>query len=545
MLLAFDECVLDVDRRELHRNGALVHVRTKVFDVLDYLIANRDRVLSRDELLTQVWPGLNVSDGNLSATIRSVRLAIGDDGSDPRLIKTLRGKGFRFVAEVTRQDASGRIEISGGTTAAHARDDTLSIAVLPFTNLNNDPTLDYLADGLADDITTALARFKAFTVISQRTSFQFHGPVNDIGQIGTILQVDYILEGRVRCDADVFHATAQLTHAPTTRHLWAENFDGRIDELFALRDGITQKIATNIKPEIDSAEIQQASVPRGGDLRAQEMAWRARALMDRARLEADFTLYDQCIQLAEAAAAQDPRCRQAWWTISVASYNLAFGRQHGNTNAHLVRARVAAEKLRTLDRNDHSAYMALGWISFIERDFERALTNLNHAYELNPNCTMTLMQLAVVLTSLGKAETGYAHVSRAIRLSPRDLWLGFMFGAQAFACFALEKFEEGIESMRRAIEREPQAPANHVILGPVWREAAISTAPARRSARSAASPKVTSCSISRVNSCRSRTQSSPNATPPPYAAPSTPPTVDLVAPGGPVLDCVQTQCAVR
>ncbi len=240
MLLAFDECVLDVDRRELHRNGALVHVRTKVFDVLDYLIANRDRVLSRDELLTQVWPGLNVSDGNLSATIRSVRLAIGDDGSDPRLIKTLRGKGFRFVAEVTRQDASGR-EISGGTTAAHARDDTLSIAVLPFTNLNNDPTLDYLADGLADDITTALVRFKAFTVISQRTSFQFRGPVNDIGQIGAILQVDYILEGRVRCDADVFHATAQLTHAPTTRHLWAENFDGRIDELFALRDGITQK----------------------------------------------------------------------------------------------------------------------------------------------------------------------------------------------------------------------------------------------------------------------------------------------------------------
>jgi len=456
--LAFGECVLDLDRRELRRDGAVVPVRAKVFNILHFLAVNRDRVLSRDELLSHGWPGVTVSDATLSSCILGVRRAVGDDVREPRFIQTLRGQGFRFIAEVTVSDAPER------EPPTHARDDALSIAVLPFVNLNDDPKLDYLADGLANDITTALSRFKAFAVISHGSSVQFRGPDRDIQKIGAELRVDYILEGGVRRDGDVFRATARLFHAPTTNCLWAENYDGRIDRLLELQDDITQKIVINIKPEIDLAEIQRASVPRGGDLDAQEMAWRARALMDRARLEADPMLYDQCIELAEAAAIQDPRCRQAWWTISVASNNLAFGRQHGNTQALLARSREAAEKMRALDRNDHGAYMALGWISFIERDFERGLTNLTHAHELNPNCTMTLMQLGVLLTSLGRAREGYAHLRQAIRLSPRDLWLGFMFAAQGFACYALERYEEGADILRRAIERDPQAPANHVIL---------------------------------------------------------------------------------
>jgi TolB-like protein len=309
--LAFGDCALDLDRRELRRGGAVVHIRPKVFDILHYLIANRDRVLNRDALLTHGWPGLTVSDATLSSCILSVRRAIGDDVRNPRFIKTLRGRGFRFIAEVTFQDALEQ-EVRGDSVSApgHARDDTISIVVLRLANLNNDPKLDYLADGLADDITTALSRFKAFTVIARNSAFQYRGPTNDIQKIRTELQVDYILEGSVRCDNETFRATTQLFHAPTTTSLWAENYDGRIDRLFALQDGITQKIVTNIKPEIDLAEIRRASVPQDGDLPAQEMAWRARALMDKARLEADPTLYDQAIELAEAAAARNPRCRQ-------------------------------------------------------------------------------------------------------------------------------------------------------------------------------------------------------------------------------------------
>ncbi|NKB58960.1 MAG: hypothetical protein GKS00_21735 [Alphaproteobacteria bacterium] len=464
---------MDLERRELRRGGMVVHTRAKVFDMLSFLVANNGRVLNREELLAHGWPGLTVSDGTLSSCIQGVRKAIGDDGRNPQQLKTLRGQGFRFIADVHAEEElaqAPRMQIDPGTGSAphnlgHARDDSLSIAVLPFANLNNDPKLDYLADGLADDVTTALSRFKAFTVIAQSSSFQYREPIRDAKAIGIELDVDYILEGSVRCDNDMFRATAQLTHASTTKHIWATNYDGQISQLFALQDDITQKIATNIKPEIDLAEIRRASSGLNvDDLQAQEMAWRARALMDRARLEADISLYDDGIELAKQATARDPRCRQAWWTIAVASHNLAFGRQRKDTEALLDQARDAAEKLRSLDRNDHSAYLALGWVNFIERNFERALTNLNHAYELNPNCTMTLMQLGVILTSLGEAKSGYEHLRRAMRLSPRDLWLGFMFAAQGFTCYALGRYEEGIEFIYRAIEREPQAPANHVIL---------------------------------------------------------------------------------
>ncbi len=473
MQLAFGNCVLDLERRELYRDGALVHTRAKVFDILDYLVANPDRVLSRDDLMAHGWPGLTVSDATLSSCMLSVRRAIGDDSSDPRFIKTLRGQGFRFIAEVTLHDGSSNISTSSAgpgngqskrsASPPHARDDRLSIAVLPFVNLNKDPKLDYLANGLAEDVTRALSRFKALTVIAHSSSSQYSGPDDDIQKIGAELRVDYVLEGSVRCDKEVLRATVQLIQTSTAQHIWAENYDGQIKQLLALQDSITQQIATSIKPEIDLAEIRRASGSPAGELPAQEMAWRARALMDKGRLEATPSLYEQGMALAERAAALDPQCRQAWWTICLANFLVAFAPKV-DPAVQLARAREAAEKLRVLDRNDHSAYMALGWISYLERDFERAQTNLNHAYALNPNCTMTLMHLSVVLISLGRADAGYEHLRRAIRLSPRDLWLGFMLAALSFACYALEMYEDGIKFIEQAIEREPQAPANHVLL---------------------------------------------------------------------------------
>ena len=194
------------------------------------------------------------------------------------------------------------------------------------------------------------------------------------------------------------------------------------------------------------------------------MAWRARALIDRARSEGNTSLYEDGMALAEAAALQNAECRQAWWTIAFANYALAFGRQGSNPDSLLARAREAAEKLRTLDRNDHSAYMALGWIAYIEQDFERARSYLEQAHALNPSCTMTLMLMGVIETATGDPRAGYDHLDLAIRLSPRDTFLGFMLAAQAFTCFALERFEEGVSLARRAIQREPYAPANHIIL---------------------------------------------------------------------------------
>ncbi|MDP6816030.1 MAG: hypothetical protein QF582_22650, partial [Alphaproteobacteria bacterium] len=296
------------------------------------------------------------------------------------------------------------------------------------------------------------------------SSFQYRNRAIDIRKVGAELQVDYILEGSVRCTRDAFRATAQLVHAPTTKHLWAERYDGRIDDLFTLQYDILQKIVSSIGPEIILEEIRRASGYHFGDLRALELSWQARALMDRSRAEGDAELYRQGMMAAEQAAALDPRCRHAWWTVSLANYLAAFARPGPHQAAFLQRARQAAEKLRALDRSDHRAYLSLGWISFIERDLATALDYLDQAHELNPNCTMTLSLMGIALTSSGRAQAGYDHSARAIRLSPRDLWLGFMQGGLAFACFALERFAEGAELSRRAIQRDPNAPAHHIVL---------------------------------------------------------------------------------
>ncbi len=465
MHVAFGDCVLDLDRRELKRNGTVVHTRAKVFDILSYLIANRDRVLNRDELMAHGWPGLTVSDTTLSTCILSIRRAIGDDVGRPRFIRTLRGQGFRFIADVTEDSAAAKFAtLQANGIAQEGNSRNLSLAILPFVNLNKEPKLDFLAEGLAEDITTELSRFKAFTVIARNSSFQYRAADYDVKTIGAELQVDYVLEGSVRCDDDLFRASAQLIQVPTTKQIWAERFDGGIDKLLVLQDEISRKIVTNMAPEIDQAEMRWASNQHSGDLKAQELAWQARIFMDRARSEGDPSFYDKGLKIAEVAVAQDPNCRLAWWTISVISFLQAFARIGGEPSALLARAGEAAEKLRALDRNDHSAYMALGWVSYIDGNIERAQTNLNHAHALNPNCTMTLMLLGVVVASMGGPEAGYEHLSRAMRLSPRDLWLGFMLAAQGLICFSLERFGEGADLSRQAIEREPYAPANHVIL---------------------------------------------------------------------------------
>lgn len=460
MQLSFGNCELDLERRELRCDGLPVHTRAKVFDVLSYLIANRDRLVSRDELLEQVWRGVTVSDATLSSCILEVRRAIGDNVSLPAMLKTVRGQGFRFIAEVARTDAPRNNFPEG----AVGRMNEPSIAILPFANLNADQGLDYLADGLAEDITAELSRYKVFAVIARNSSFQYRGAANDVRRIGEELQADYVLEGSIRRTNDVLRVTAQLIHAPTTRHIWSDRYDCEMHEVLTVQDDILRRIVASTGPEIAMEEIRRLSDQHAGDLHALEMAWRARALLDRGRAEANRELYLEGMQLAEKAVALDPLCRHAWWTVSFANYVLAFARAGQNPEAFARRAREAAEKLRAIDRNDHRAYMSLGWISFIERDLAQAQMHLEQAHELNPNCNMTLTMLGIVATALGDSEAGYNYVSRGIRLSPRDLWLGFMLAAKAFACFPLERYEEGAQLARRAIQHEPNAPANHIIL---------------------------------------------------------------------------------
>ena len=227
----FGNCILDADRRELRRENELVPIEPQVFDLLEFLIRNRERVVSRDDLFAAIWAGRTVSELALSTRINAARSAIGDTGEQQNLIKTLPRKGIRFVGTV-REEKEQDVAIgptSDGT--AFALPDKPSIAVLPFTNMSGDPEQDYFADGMADEIITALSRCNWLFVIARNSSFTYKGKALDIRQIGRELGVRCVLEGSVRRAGNRLRFIAQLIDATTGAHIWADRFDGDMSDV--------------------------------------------------------------------------------------------------------------------------------------------------------------------------------------------------------------------------------------------------------------------------------------------------------------------------
>ena len=204
MEICFGEHHLDIDRRELRRDAELIAIEPQVFDLLVYLIRNRDRVVSKDDLIASVWGGRIVSESTLTSHIHAARKAIGDTGETQRLIRTLPRKGFRFVGDV--QDVQRRAvpvgnlpsELPTVSVLQPLTAPRLSIVVLPFTNLSDDREQQYLADAITEDLTTDLSRLDNMFVISRNTAFTYRNKPVDTRQIGRELGVRYVLEGSVR-----------------------------------------------------------------------------------------------------------------------------------------------------------------------------------------------------------------------------------------------------------------------------------------------------------------------------------------------------------
>jgi DNA-binding winged helix-turn-helix (wHTH) protein len=195
----FEQYEFDTDRRELHRGADVVSITPQVFDLLDYLIRNRDRVVSKDDLINAVWNGRIVSDAALTTRLNAARTAIGDSGEEQRFIKTLPRKGFRFVGAVREAQEPAGAAVADNQVELQKPDlalpDKPSIAVLPFENMSGDPEQEYFADGMVEEIITALSRFKSLFVIARHSSFTFKGKAVDIKEVRRRLGVRYVLRG--------------------------------------------------------------------------------------------------------------------------------------------------------------------------------------------------------------------------------------------------------------------------------------------------------------------------------------------------------------
>jgi TolB-like protein len=240
----FEDFALDTERRELRRGDVPVAVEPLVFDLLAYVVENRQRVVTRDDLIAHVWDGRIVSESALARCINGARSAIGDSGETQRLIKTLPRKGVRFVGSLREEQGTAATTITAAkeSFAALALPDRPSIAVLPFDNLSGDKGQDYFCDGITEDIITELSRFSELFVIARNSSFQYKGRAVDVRQVGRDLGVRYVLEGSIRREAGRVRISAQLADAVTGAHRWAERYDRQIEDVFALQDEVARTI---------------------------------------------------------------------------------------------------------------------------------------------------------------------------------------------------------------------------------------------------------------------------------------------------------------
>jgi TolB-like protein len=456
---AFGAHVLDADRRELSRGGEPVALEPQVFDVIVHLLRNRDRVVGKDDLIARIWQGRAVSDSTVNARINAARTAVGDSGAEQRVIRTIARRGFRFVAEVTEHASPDTSPPAARSPAAAvpgaaqpavlALPDKPSIAVLPFQNLGTGPEQDYFADGMVEEITTALARINWLFVIARNSSFTYQGQAVDVRRVGRELGVRYVLEGSVRRAGDRVRITAQLIAAEDATHLWAERFDGSLDGVFELQDRIAASVAGAIEPKLLHAEMARAGRKPTESLDAYDLYLRALARFhdySAASLAAAAALAKQALaadpQYARAAALA-AFCRAAGATMAVTA-------MPPEEIAEATRfATLAIDRARD---DPEAVWMAAYTLALFSGDHAAAVRAVDRALSQNPNSAFAWSVRGWSLAMNDDAAAATESFQRAMRLSPFDPLGWISLNGLAFAALTARRFEDAVVWADRTLD---------------------------------------------------------------------------------------------
>ncbi|WP_306395479.1 winged helix-turn-helix domain-containing protein [Telluria beijingensis] len=426
MLIAFEDCVLDLDRRELLRASTVVPTAPQVFDLLAYLARCHERVVSRDELVDTIWAGRIVSESTLASHVNAVRKAVGDCGKEQRVIRTVARKGFRFVAGVREVASAEMAETASATPALPSKP---SIAVLPFVNLSGDPQQDYLADGVVEDIIAALSRHRWLFVVARNSSFTYKGRILDIKQVGRELGVRYVLEGSWRKANDRVRITGQLIDATTGAHHWAGRAEGVLGDIFELQDRITESVIGAVAPELERAEIERARHKPTDSLDAYDYYLRGVAELHEASRETS----ERGLAFFHQAIAADPGFASAH---AMAAWCHAWRKANGwmADGAEVQEAVRLARRAVELDKGDAVALTRAGHVlGYLAGDIHAGIGLLDKALVLNPNLAAARYLGGYLRLWQGDTAAAMAHLGRAMRLSPLDPELYRMQAGMAMA----------------------------------------------------------------------------------------------------------------
>jgi TolB-like protein/Tfp pilus assembly protein PilF len=462
MTYLFEGYSLDTERRELRRGTDLISVEPQVFDVLLFLIRNRTRVVSRDDLIAEVWNGRIVSESALYSRITAARHAIGDTGEAQRLIRTVARKGLRFVADV-REAHSSELSplvscqpppypISLVTSAAPTQDRPAisrdvgppAIVVMPFDNLSGSGD-DYLVDGLVDEITSALSRVRDFCVIARQSAFAYKGRLVDAREVNKDLGARYVVEGTVRRDGDRLRISVKLVDAETCNQLWSERYDGVVSNTFEFQDHIAAQVAGTMQPAVRHRELDLGTRKPPNDLAAYDCVLRGIFIHQSGHLTAGEA--KEAVAWFDRALELDPNYARALaWRACAAAHlwPLQPTQEHFDRNMHLVSRALA------IDPTDSEAHRIKGALHTFQRQFDPAAYHLERARDLNPNDAHLLVKGGLYLSYLGKHEEGLNDIDLAVQRNP--LHPDWYWRERGIVLFGLGAYREALNALQRCQE---------------------------------------------------------------------------------------------
>ena len=445
MLYLFEDYGLDTDRRELYRETSPISVEPKVFDLLAYIIRNREHVVSKDDLIATIWNGRIVSESALTTCINAARTAIGDSGEAQRLIKTLPRRGIRFVGIVREEEGkpaavAPTVAIPEPLHPSSALPDKPSIAVLPFVNMSGDPEQEYFSDGITEDIITDLSKVSMLHVLSRNTTFTFKGKAVEIGQIAQRLKVGHVIEGSVRKAGGRVRITAQLIDADKDSHIWGERYDRELNEIFALQDEISQAIVAALKVRL-LPEERKAIENRSTD---DPKAYRLYLIGRHYYLRYSARNLEIAIRFGQRALEIDPNYGRAWALIAGCQHYLH--RRGKSEDGGLA----AAEKALSLDPTLAEAHAIKGRHLAQIGCYDEALAAHEESLRLEPDSFDVRFSFGLTCMKFGRHEAAIEHLERAAQLHEDNSW-ALILAATSYR--ALGRHDEFKPAARRALER--------------------------------------------------------------------------------------------
>jgi DNA-binding winged helix-turn-helix (wHTH) protein len=508
MIYQFGPFELDLSKVELREGDKTRAMEPQVFALLALLVENRERLVSKDEIIEKVWDGRIVSDAAVTSRVKSARHALGDDGKSQRFIRTIHGQGYRFIAsaKVLRSTASFNTPAltggplvegaaSGSTDATQHLDMSTrpSLGVLPFRLVGNGGKYSALAVALPDELITELSRLRWLFIIARGSSFRLQAG-SDIREIGALLQVRYCLSGTVEVLDRNIVVAVELADTQDGGIVWAERFSGRIDDVHVMREDIRSRVLMALEIHIP---VHEANLARH---RAAENldAWSAYHLGLHHLYRFNRLDNVAATGLFQRAVALDPGFARAYAGLSFIHFQSAFMRYSDNITTEMGQARRFAERGVELDPLDPFVNFTMGRTFWLEGDLETSLGWLERSTTISPHYAQGIYARAWTEALANRPQDGRANADLAMRLSPLDPLHYAMLATRAFTHMALG---EDVEAAHWA-DRAARSPGAHVLIAMIAAAAHALTLDSARAAHWTSNVRERNSSLTRADFSR-------------------------------------------